>query len=106
MRPHTWVIQNYVCRYIIDSGADKNPIGQGLGYTGLPGYTPLSIAAAEGHPRTCKLFIDEWADLKQVLKGIMYTNNIKVVTFVSLLFAMFFVFPVEFLILNTVFPLK
>ena len=98
------------CRYIIDSGADKNPIGQGLGYTGLPGYTPLSIAAAEGHPRICKLFIDEWADLVQVLKGFFYTNNIKVFTFVAILFAtlfaMFIITPVEVSILLLVLPFK
>ena len=94
-----------LCRFIIDSGADKKPIGRGvhLGYTRWAGYTPLNIAAAEGHPRTCKLFIDEWADLIQVLKGILYTNNRKVYISVFLLFLMFFV-PIELLILITAFP--
>ena len=95
-----------LCRFIIDSGADKKPIGRGLGYTRWAGYTPLNIAAAEGHPRTCKLFIDEWADLKQVLKGIFYTDNIKVFTFVAILFTMFIVTSVELPILLLLVPFE
>ena len=93
-----------LCRFIIDSGADKKPIGRGLGYTRWAGYTPLNIAAAEGHPRTCKLFIDEWADLIQVLKGILYTENRKVFFICVLLLLGMFIVPIELLILNTLFP--
>ena len=79
-----------VCKFIIDSGADKKPIGRGPYYSRWNGYTPLNIAAAECHPRTCKLFIDEWADLIQVLKGFLYTKNRKVSIFVALLFLMIY----------------
>ena len=83
-----------LCRYIVDSGADKKPIGRGihLGYTRWPGYTPLNIAAAEGRLRTCILFIDEWGDLIQVLKGIWYTKNQNV--FIGLISMFYFIFIV------------
>ena len=79
-----------VCRFIIESGADKKPIGRGPYYSRWNGYTPLNVAAAEGHPRTCKLFIDEWADLIEVVKGMLYTKNRKVSICVVLLLLMIY----------------
>ena len=95
-----------LCRYIIDSGADKRPIGnsniRGSNYLG---YTPLAIAAAEGHLSTCKLFIDEWADLILFSKGILFTKNwtvkIYTVLFCAILFEIFILLP--FAILYTIF---
>ena len=87
-----------LCRFIIDSGADKRPIGnvniRGSIYLG---YTPLAIAASEGHLTTCKLFIDEWADLIQFSKGILFTKNWTVlfftVAFCFILFEIFILVP-------------
>ena len=82
-----------LCRYILESGADKRPIGFGafLGY----GSTPLAAAAAEGRLRTCKLFIDEWADLKKSVTAIFSTKNRRVRFCASLLFIFAFVMIIE-----------
>ena len=92
-----------LCRYIVDSGAETRPIGHGihLGYTRWAGYTPLNIAAAEGNLRTCKVFIDEWGDLIQVLKGIWYTKNQNV--FIGLISMFYFIFIVIAFLLVIVF---
>ena len=77
-----------LCRYIVDSGADKRPIGNGyfLRYAG----TPLAAAAGEGHLKTCKFFIEEWRDLIQFLKGIVFTKNIRVIIYAAVLFVILF----------------
>ena len=89
-----------LCRYILDSGADKRPIGHGafLGYAS----TPLEAAASEGRLRTCKLFIDESADLIKFVKAIYSTLNRRVYICAGLLtgfvFVMFIELPFLFLL--------
>ena len=64
-----------LCRYILDSGADKRPIAISNGYYLGYASTPLAFAAANGRLKTCKLFIDEWPDLIQFLKAILWTKK-------------------------------
>ena len=79
-----------LCRYILDSGADKRPLGHGVDWSLGHAGTPLAAAAAKGQFRTCKLFIDEQADLTQFVKAIFCTRNKGI--FICAIFLFCFVF--------------
>ena len=78
-----------LCRYILDSGADKRPMGHGVFWALGQAGTPLAAAAAEGRFRTCTLFIDEWADLIQFVKAILFSRNRRVNLACLLLYILF-----------------